>query len=70
MTDNHLRSAESIAVISGIGAVITAAILSQIDLLKFGTFPQMLGALLGADAVVYAAMKLGWLKRQDRGNRR
>ncbi len=69
MTDNHIRSAEAIAVINAIGAVVTAAVLSQIEMLRFGTFAQMLGAMLTADAVVYAAMKLGWLKQRNNGNR-
>lgn len=66
MTDNHPRFAEAFAAINATGAVIAASILSQIEVLRFGSFAQMLGGFLAADLVIYAAMKLGWLRRRKR----
>lgn len=69
MTDHQPRFAEVFAVVNATGAVIAAAALSQFESLRFGSFAQMLGGFLAADLVIYAAMKLGWLKRRKRADR-
>jgi len=69
VTNDHPRFPEVVTAINAIGAVITAAVLSQIEMLRFGTFLQMLGAFLVGDAVLYAAMKLGLLRRRSNANR-
>lgn len=63
------RSAEVSAGIGAIGAILTAAVFSQVDALRFGSFFQMLGVLLAADAVFYIAKKLMWMRKRDTGNR-
>lgn len=69
MTSSHPRFPEVFAAINATGAIITAAVLGQIEMLRFGTFVQMLATFLMADVVVYAGMKLGWLNRRKNGNR-
>lgn len=69
MIDFRPRPAEASAVVSAIGAVLIAALFNQVEWLRFGTFPQMLGAFLVADVLTYLAVKLGWIKRRNRGNR-
>lgn len=56
------KSPETFAVASAVAGVLLAAILTLIPSMTFGTFWRMAAILVGADLVVYLAMKLGWLK--------
>ena len=56
------RSPEGFAVASAVVGALLAAMLTLIPSLAFGTFWQMAAVFVGADLVVYLAMKLGWLK--------
>ena len=56
------RSPEGFAVASAVVGVLLAALLTLVPAVAFGTFWQMAAVLVGADLVVYLAMKLGWLK--------
>ena len=56
------KSAESFALASAVTGVLIAGLLTLIPAVSFGTFWQMAGILVGADLVVYAAMKLGWIR--------
>ena len=63
------KSPESFALASAAVGVLMAALLTLVPTVAFGTFWQMTAILLGADLVVYLAMKLGWLKmRRDRSS--
>jgi hypothetical protein len=56
------KSPETFAVVSAVTGVLLAAILTLVPSLAFGTFWHMAAVLVGADLIVYLAMKLGWLK--------
>ncbi len=58
------KSPETYALGSAAVGVLMAALLTFVPAVAFGTFWQMTVILLGADLVVYLAMKLGWLKRR------
>ena len=62
MWPNSRRSPETFAVASGITGVLLAAVLTLVPSLAFGTFWRMAAVLVGADLVVYVAMKVCWLK--------
>ena len=59
------KSPESFALGSAVVGVLIAALLTLVPVVAFGTFWQMAAILVGADLVVYLAMKLGWLKMRD-----
>ncbi len=56
------KSPESYAVTSVVVGILMAAVLTQIPAFAFGAFWQMAVAFVVADIVVYAMMKIGWLK--------
>jgi len=60
------KSPETFAVASAVTGVLVAALLTLVPSLAFGTFWRMAAILVGADLVVYLAVKLGWLKLRSR----
>lgn len=51
-------TAEGYTLYGAVVSVIIAAVLTQIPMLRFGSFWTMAGILIGADLVLYVLMKL------------
>jgi hypothetical protein len=56
------KSLENYTIVSAIFGVLVAAIMSLIPALSFGTFWQMAGIFLAADAAVYILIKVGVMR--------
>lgn len=61
---NAIRNstAERYTLYAAVLSILIAAVLTQIPVLRFGSFWLMAGVLVGADLVLYLLMKIGLFK--------